>query len=187
MSAAVALHPSARAPRRPGIENCPVAALADEASDLILAWKGLNAAIQTQPDALGLSAALGEPEPPADEDEITAAAVQSEITTRLNAIGHVVMHRQATSLKGAAFQAIVLNHHLCDVREADIDGPLKGEVSQRFRNACDQVERGLESIVVCLASNGDGIPAHVREYYGYQPRLGSAAVVARAVDRFRVR
>jgi hypothetical protein len=190
MTAAVALHPKATtAHRHIAAETCPVAELADEAADLVAAWKGLNDAIRPHSSGswVGLTAALGEPEPHESEEEISASAVVTEISERLAAIRDIALHRRATSAKGAAFQALVLNLHLSDLLCTGLDTQPTPDQREAMQKSDHQIERGLVSIVHYLAGAGGELPAHLVKHYLMAADDQPARSVERAMAHFRVR
>lgn len=187
MAAAVALHPNAAPGSHQPAEICTVAQLADEAGGLLAAWHGLNAAIAPHPRGswIGLSAALGEPEPADTDEEACAVAVQTEITERVNAITGIALHHRAASTKGAAFQALVLNLHLTELLCTGLDSGPTPEQRESMNKSNRQIERGLVSIIQYLASAGGELPPHLVNYYMMASRDQPSISVARAVEHFR--
>lgn len=184
-SAAASRRTSAQACFETRLEACSVARLADEAADLIAAWRGLQRELQAHREGfLGIGTALGERAQQDDVDEMSARDVFGDIGDRLKAIARLAQQYQAESMKGAAFQAATLNYLLCDLEEASRGSHLKGQEGQLFRDSYAQLERGLESIVPYLAKQGDGLPAHVLDYYGFSPAQRRSTAVARAKKRF---
>lgn len=187
MTAAVAFHPQASATtrRRVAGENCPVAVLADEAADLVAAWRGLNDAIRPHRSGswVGLAAALGEPEPHESEEEISAGAVVTEISERLAAIRNIALHRQAASAKGAAFQALLMNVDVSDLLCAGLEAKPTGEERDGMEKSSHRLERGLVSIIHHLAEDG-GLPQHLVAHYMMAAKDQPSANVDRAVRHF---
>lgn len=189
MTAAVAFHPKTPAATRRQIsdEACAVAALADEAADLVAAWKGLNDAIRPHRVSgswVGLASALGEPEPHDSEDEISAGAVVTEISERLAAIRGIALHRRATSPKGAAFQALIMNLDVSDLLCTALEANPSPEDRDRMQKTSHQLERGLVSIVHQLAVTSGGLPSHLVEHYMMAAKDQPSAHVDKAIRHF---
>lgn len=188
MTAAVALHPTATTARRQiAADTCPVAQLADEAADLVAAWDGLNEAIRPHRPGtwVGLANVLGETEPLDHEEEISARAVKSAITERLEGIQGIALHRRATSAKGAAFQALLLNLHLSDLLCTGLEASPTPEQRGTMEKNDHAIERGLVSIVHYLASAGGELPAHLVKHYMMAAHDQPSTSVDRAVAHFR--
>ncbi|WP_428149708.1 hypothetical protein [Brevundimonas sp.] len=189
MTAAVAFLPKTpdAARRQISDESCVVAALADEAADLVAAWRGLNDAIRPRRSSgswVGLAAALGEAEPDEREEEISAGAVVTEISERLAAIRGIALHRRATSSKGAAFQALVMNLDASDLLCTALEANPSAEDRDRLQKNSHQLERGLVSIIHQLATAGGGLPTHLVEHYMMAAKDQPSTHVERAVQHF---
>ncbi len=187
MSAAVALHPKATTARRQVMaETCPVAALADEAAELIAAWRGLNAVIRKadRNEWIAFGPIIGEPEAAEDQEELTAKVVRTELRDRIKAVVQLAAHRQPTSAKGAAFQALTMNAQLIVMLDVGVDAGATGERREELENAYHHSERALGAIVGFLDEASGGLPPHLVEYFLLSPRERTSAAADRAVRHF---
>lgn len=190
MSAAVAFHPqTATARQRIAPETCPVAALAEEAAGLIAAWAGMNAEIAKareggDGDHAPVGPMIGDAAGNEDTEQLTAKVVRKELSDRIKAIGMIATHRPAASAKGAAYQALILNHQLIAMLDAGLEGGATGEDRERLQNATAGAERALVSIVRYLDDAAGGLPAHLVEYYCLSATERAADVADRAVAHF---
>lgn len=190
MSAAIALHPKATTERRQAqAEACPVAALADEAADLVAAWQGLRAAILPHRTEtwIGLAEVIGEPAPTDHEEEVSARAVLAAIRERLEGIQGIALHRRAVSAKGAAFQALILNLNVSDLHCLGLEAEPTPEQRDGMEKSEHAIERGLTSIVHYLASADGELPPHLIKHYMMAAHDQPASCIERAVTHFRQR
>lgn len=190
MSAAVAFHPqTATARQRIAAETCPVAALADEAAALIAAWRGMNAEITKAREAGDKGQApvgpmIGDPAGDEDAAQLSPTMVRKELSDRLKAVTMIAAHRPATSAKGAAYQALILNHQLIAMLDAGLSGGVKGDDRERLQNATGHSERAVVSIVRYLDDAAGGLPTHLVEYYCLSTAERAADAADRAVAHF---
>ena len=188
MSAAVAVHPKTPTPARRQSEDeaCPVAALADEASDLIAAWKGLNAATR-QSDTnewCPFGPTIGEPAADEDDEELSVKAVRNELRDRIRAVVTLAAHRRATSAKGAAFQALTINWQLTIMLDTGLDAGAVAERLEDMNDAYRHAERALGSIVDFLERAAGGLPLHLVEYFLMSPSSRTGDAADRAMQHF---
>ncbi|WP_339929490.1 hypothetical protein [uncultured Brevundimonas sp.] len=190
MSAAVAFHPQAATARqRIAAETCPVATLADEAAALIDAWAGMNAAIAKAREAgdgdqAPVGPMIGDTAGDEDAEQLTAKVVRKELSDRIKAVGLIATHRPAASAKGAAYQALILNHQLIAMLDAGIDGGAKAADRDRLQNATCEAERALVSIVRYLDDASGGLPPPLVDYYCLSATERAPDAADRAVVHF---
>lgn len=187
MSAAVALYPKAKhAPRDIASSTCPVGQLADEAAALVAAWQRLNAEIRNADlkEWVAFGPIIGEPEAPEDQEELSAHAVRSELRDRITAVVQLAAHRQATSAKGAAFQALTMNAELIAMYDVGIDARADSERRAELEKAFRHAERALGSIVGFLDHAAGGLPEHLVEYFLLSARGRPGLAADRAVRHF---
>lgn len=146
----------------PGL--CPVATLADEAAALAKIWRVMRDAIAGRDgDAytlddlfrgLGWNAHGAEQMLP---NEFTR-----EVLSRLRAIASLAPHRQATSLRGVAFQTLLTSHKAADL----LGEPLGGASAEAAMKVAASIDRCVVSILAQLAASGAALPGDLLEFYG---------------------
>ena len=158
---------------------CPVAALATEADSLAAVWWAIFSSTQAGGDSGGTPIAKFAGDKVLREFEgVGSHFVARAAVCRLNEIASVASVERATSVKGAAFQALLMAVNC--LRWLDQPGV---DVSiAKGLELSDEMDRAAESIISVLSSAGGALGPDLLRFYGFS--LRPSTDFTDAADRF---